>query len=285
MIGRIFGQKIENPFIPKLARIEEMKQETNTVKTFKVRFLDRWTQNSFTFMPGQFVQVSVFGVGEAPISICSSPFNKKFLEISVRCVGNVTDALCESKKGDLIGIRGPYGNGYPINKLMYNDIVMVAGGIGFPPIKSAIEYVLDMRNDFGKIWLLYGTKDPSDIVFKKELEKWKNEKDFEILITVDNATAEWKGNVGVVTTLFDKIQIVNKNTVGFMCGPLIMMKFVTQKFQELGFDDNQIYLSMERLMQCGFGKCGHCNIGKKYVCTDGPVFKYNELKELTEKIW
>lgn len=285
MMWKIFGQKIENPFIPKLAKIEEIKQETNTVKTFKIRFLDGRFQNSFKFMPGQFIQVSVVGVGEAPISLCSSSFNKKFIEISVRNVGNVTNAICQLKKGDTIGIRGPYGNGYPMDKLIHSDIVMIAGGIGLPPIKSVIEYVLDKRNNFGKLWLLYGSKNPDDIVFKEELERWKNEKDFEILLTVDNATPEWNGNVGVVTALFDKIKIVNKNSVGFVCGPPIMMKFVTQKFQELGFDDNQVYFSMERLMQCGFGKCGHCNIGKKYVCIDGPVFRYDELKELTEKIW
>jgi sulfite reductase subunit B len=285
MIWKIFKKKIENPFLPNLARIKDIKQETNTVKTFKLKFLDKSFQKSFTFMPGQFIQVSVFGIGEAPISVCSSPFNKKYFEISVRNVGNVTNSLCKSKRGDIIGIRGPYGNGYPMNKLLYSNIVMVAGGIGFPPIKSVIEYIHCNRNDFGKLWLLYGARDPNDIVFKEELEKWKNEEDFEILLTVDNPTPEWKGHVGVVTTLFDEIKITNKNTVGFVCGPPVMMKFVTQKFQQLGFGDDQIYLSMERLMKCGFGKCGHCNIGKKYVCIDGPVFRYDELKGLTEKIW
>jgi NAD(P)H-flavin reductase len=176
MISKNSEQKIENPFIPKLVRIEDIKQETNTVKTFKIRFLDESFQNSFNFIPGQFVQISVFGVGEAPISLCSSSFNKKFIEISVRNVGNVTNALCESKKGDMIGIRGPYGNGYPMNKLMQNDIVMVAGGIGFPPIKSVIEYILDKKNDFGKIWLLYGAKNPDDIVFKEELERCRKKR-------------------------------------------------------------------------------------------------------------
>jgi sulfite reductase subunit B len=285
MNWKIFEKKIENPFIPKLARIEDIKQETSTVKTFKIKILDGSFQKSFKFMPGQFVQVSVFGVGEAPISLCSSAFNKKFMEISVRNVGNVTNALCRLQKEDVIGIRGPYGNGYPMQELINNDIIMVAGGIGFPPIKSVIEYILDKRNDFRKLWLLYGSKNPDDIVFKEELERWKNEKDFEILLTVDNTMPGWNGNVGVVTKLFDKINILNKNSVGFICGPPVMMKFVTQKFQQLGFNDSQIYLSMERMMQCGFGKCGHCNIGKKYVCIDGPVFRYDELKGLTEKIW
>jgi len=285
MIWKIFEKNVQNPFMPERAKIEDIGYETNSIRTLKIKFLNKLIQNSFKFMPGQFVQVSILGVGEAPISICSSPFNKKFLELSVRCVGNVTNALFELKKGDIIGIRGPYGNGYPMNKLIYSDIVMVAGGVGLPPLKSVVDYVLGMRDDYGKMRLLYGAKDPANIVFKKELEKWKNEKDFEVLVTVDSPTSEWKDNVGVVTSLLDKIEIKNKSTVGFLCGPPVMMKFVTQKFKEKGLEDNQIYLSMERLMQCGFGKCGHCNIGKKYVCIDGPVFRYDELKELTENIW
>jgi len=285
ILNKLVKSKIENPYKPYLARIIEIFRETNTIKTFKFKFLDKNLKDSFMFTPGQFIQVSVFGTGEIPLTICSSPFYTKFFQISVRRVGNVTNALFDLKKGDIIGIRGPYGNGYPINQLMYKDIVLVAGGIGFPPIKSLIEYILHRRDNFGHLWLLYGARNPEDIVFKKELIKWKKEKDFNILITVDKAIPGWKGNVGVVTNLFDKVKIHNKNTVGITCGPPIMMKFVTQEFKTLGFKDDQIYLSMERLMHCGIGKCGHCNIGKKYVCKDGPVFRYDELKELTEKLW
>ena len=285
ILDRIFDPKIENPYRPNLARVTEIFRETDTIKTFKFKFLDKNLQSSFFFLPGQFIQVSVFGIGEIPLTLCSTPFNNDFFQISVRRIGNVTNALFNLKEGDIIGVRGPYGNGYPINQMMYKNIVMVAGGIGFPPVRSLIEYILSRRNYFGNLWLLYGARDPTDIVFRKDLEKWKKEKDFNILITVDRAPQGWKGNVGVVTTLFKKVEIPSENIVGIVCGPPIMMKFVTQELQKLGLRDDQIYLSMERLMQCGIGKCGHCNIGKKYVCKDGPVFSYDELKQLNEKIW
>ena len=277
--------KTPNPYLPQLARIERITKETDTVKTFRLKFLKRKIKNYFVFIPGQFIQVSVFGIGEAPISLSSFPFDMEFFEFSVRNVGNVTNALFELKEGDTIGIRGPYGNGYPIKKFMHKNVVMVAGGIGFPPLKSLIEYILDRRDDFGDLWLLYGAKDPTDIVFKKSLKEWKKQKKFKVLVTVDKSDNKWKGNVGVVTTLFDKTKIPSENTIGVMCGPSIMMKFVTQKLKKIGFKDYQIFLSLERLMQCGMGKCGHCNIGNKYVCLDGPVFCYEELKGLTEKIW
>ena len=280
ILNKILKKEINNPLIPELAKIEKITQETDSIRTFKLKFLNK---KSFTFIPGQFVQVSIFGIGEAPISICSSPFNEKFFEITVRNVGNVTNALFKSNEEDLIGVRGPFGNGYPMDEFKYKNIVLVAGGVGFPPVKSIIEYAISRRNDFESLLLLYGAKNPADIVYKNELEKWR--KNFQILITVDKPTQEWKGNTGVVTNLFDKVEINNQNTIGVVCGPPIMMKFVVQKFQELDFKENQIYLSMERLMQCGIGQCGHCNIGKKYVCKDGPVFRYDELKGLTEKLW
>jgi sulfite reductase subunit B len=276
---------MKNPYLPNIAVIEKIKQETGTVKTFKLRFLDEKVQESFTFLPGQFVEVSVFGIGEAPISLCYSPFNKEFFEFSVRCVGNVTNALCRLSEGDTVGIRGPYGNGFPVGRFENKNVVMVGGGVGLPPIKSLIEFIIDKRKNFKELWLLYGAKDPADIVFKEEMKKWKEIENFNLLITVDKATPGWKGNVGVVTTLFDKTEIPAENTVGVTCGPPIMMKFVVQNFQKIGLKDDQMFLSMERLMQCGIGKCGHCNIGKKYVCQDGPIFTYEELKELTEKIW
>ena len=278
-------KKINNPFVPELARIEKIVQETGTIKTFRLNLLNKKFKKSFEFMPGQFVQVSVFGIGEVPISICSSVFEKKFFEITVRNVGSVTNALFKLKEGDSIGIRGPYGNSYPMNEFKYKNIILAAGGVGFPPMKSIIEYVINNRDDFESLLLFYGAKDPADIIYKNELENWNKKNLLKILITVDKPDATWIGDVGLVTSLFDKVEINSKNSVGVVCGSPVMMKFVVQKFQKLGFDNNQIYLSMERMMQCGFGKCGHCNIGKKYVCIDGPVFRYDELKELTEKPW
>jgi sulfite reductase subunit B len=276
-------QKKENPHLPDLAKIEKISQETDTIKTFTVKFLKRKLRENFVFIPGQFIQVSVFGVGEAPISFSCSPIGKKHFEFSVRNVGSVTNALFELKKGNTIGIRGPFGNGYPIKKIMNKNVIMVAGGIGFPPLKSLIEYMLETRKDFGHMWLLYGAKDPSDIVFKKTLSRWGRRKNFDVLITVDKPDKKWKGNVGVVTSLFDKVKIPSDNLVGITCGPPVMMKYVVKSFKKIGLKNHQIFLSMERLMQCGIGKCGHCNIGNKYVCKDGPVFSYEELRGLTEK--
>jgi len=282
ILDRILKKKINNPLMPDLAKIEKITQETDTIKTFRLKFLNN---KSFTFTPGQFIQLSVFGIGEVPISICSSAFNNEFFEITVRNVGSVTNALFRLNEGDLVGVRGPYGNGYPMNEFKYKNIVLVAGGVGLPPLKSIIEYVINSRNDFESLTLFYGAKNPLDIVYKNEFERWDKEKLLQLLITVDKPTPEWKGNVGVVTNLLNKIKMSKENTVAVICGPPIMMKFVIEKLKKLGFKDEQIYMSMERMMQCGTGQCGHCNIGKKYVCKDGPIFRYDELKELTEKSW
>lgn len=266
-------------YVPRIAKVIGVRKENPEIVTLRLRFKDG---KGLEFMPGQFVQVSVFGIGEAPISICSSPFEKKYFELSIRNVGNVTDALFDMKKGETIGIRGPYGKGYPMERFAGRDLVVVAGGIGFPPLASVVEYVVKKRRDYGKVSLLYGARNPGEIIFGERIKKWKK-RGIDVFITVDEGDRKWKGNVGVVTTLFEKHDI--KGSVGISCGPPVMMKFVTQSFQKIGVKDSDIYLSLERLMQCGMGKCGHCNIGNKYVCIDGPVFNYGELKGLTEKVW
>ena len=269
--------KNEN-YVPKIAEIIGVKKENPTIKIFKFRLRD----GKLEFMPGQFMQVSVFGVGEAPMAVCSPPFENRYFEMCVRDMGNVTNSLFRMKKGDRVGVRGPYGNGFPMEKFKGKDLVVVAGGIGFSPLESVIEYVIRKRKEYGKVWLLYGARDPSELVFRERVKSWKK-KGIDLLETVDKGDRKWKGNVGVVTTLFDKHDI--KGEIGISCGPPIMMKFVTQSLQKIGIKDSNIYLSLERLMQCGVGKCGHCNIGNKYVCNDGPVFTFEELKGLTEKVW
>ncbi|MCK5022844.1 MAG: FAD/NAD(P)-binding protein [Candidatus Aenigmarchaeota archaeon] len=264
-------------YVPKMAKILGITRENSDVKTFKLKLSNGKPLN---FKPGQFVQVSVFGVGEAAISMCSSPYQKSYFELTVRNVGNVTGALFNLKKGDLVGIRGPYGNGFPVEKIKGKDIVMVAGGVGFPPIKSVIEYILKNRKDYGSVSVLYGARDPKSLLFMDKAKKWKN---INFYTTIDKPSGKWKGDVGVVTTLFDKYSV--KGNIGISCGPPIMMKFAVQSMEKIGIKDRNIYISLERRMQCGTGKCGHCNIGNKYVCEDGPVFSLEELDEVTEMIW
>lgn len=266
-------------YAPKIAEIIGTEKEAPAIKTFKLKFRD---MSTLKFMPGQFIQVSVFGVGEAPISMCSSPFERDYFEISVRNVGNVTSALFGLKEGDTIGVRGPYGKPYPVNKFRRKDLVLVAGGVGFPPLNSLVEYLAKDRGHYGRIFLLYGARTPEDLIFRKRIEKWKK-RAIGVYFTVDKPDDKWKGDVGVVTTLFDKYDI--RGDIGISCGPPVMLKFVTQSFQKMGIKDPNIHLSLERMMQCGMGKCGHCNIGNKYVCLDGPVFNYEQLKGLTEKVW
>jgi sulfhydrogenase subunit gamma (sulfur reductase) len=265
-------------YAPETAEIIGTERENPSIKTFRLRL----KKGKLNFMPGQFVQVSVFGVGEAPISMCSSPFEKDYFETSVRKVGNVTSAMFRLKEGDTVGIRGPYGRPYPVNKFMGKNLVLVAGGVGFPPLNSLVEYLAKERGRYKRIFLLYGARTPEDLIFRERVEKWKK-RAIGVYFTVDKPDNKWKGDVGVVTTLFDKYRI--EGEVGIACGPPVMLKFVTQSFQRMGIKDPNIHLSLERMMQCGTGKCGHCNIGNQYVCLDGPVFNYEQLKGLTEKVW
>lgn len=270
--------KREN-YVPEKAEILNVKKENEDIRTFRIRLKKG---KALHFKPGQFVEVSVLGVGEAPISMCSCPSEKRFFELSVRKAGNVTSALFDLNKGGTVGIRGPFGNGFPIEKIEGKDVVVVAGGVGFPPLNSVIECLTERREKHGKISLLYGARTPEDLIFTDRINKWRK-KDVEHYTTVDKPDRKWEGDVGVVTKLFDKYPI--KGQIGVACGPPIMLKFVSRSFSKMGIRDSGIYLSLERLMQCGMGKCGHCNIGNKYVCKDGPIFTLDELKSVTEKVW
>ncbi|HEX54791.1 MAG: hydrogenase [Candidatus Altiarchaeales archaeon] len=269
--------KRENIYIPNLAEIKGIRRETPDVKTFQISFVDKRLRNNFHHIPGQFLEISLFGFGEIPISISSSP-SRRELEVSVKNVGYVTSVLHEAEVGDIIGIRGPYGNGFPVDELRGRDILFIGGGIGLAPLRSLINFIFDNRGDFGKVYLLYGARTPEDIVFKDDIEVWKGENNSEIHLTVDHADEEWKGNVGVVPTLLEKISPKIKNTIAIICGPPIMIKFTVKALLERKFGDEQIIFTLERMMKCGVGKCGHCNIGEKYVCIDGPVFRYSELR-------
>jgi len=260
-----------NPFIPQRVKILDVKPQTADTKLFKLDF-------QIEHDPGQFVQIGKFGIGEAPISICSNSDN--YLELCIRNVGNVTNYLSSLKKGDYVEVRGPYGNGYHTDGFLGKNIIILGGGTGVAPLRGVIKYVEKTRNNYPRVDIFLGFRTPADILFKDEISGWKNFSNF--YITVDKADANWKGNTGFVMPLMEKAKINKSNTIAITCGPPIMIKFIIEKLKEMGFDDSQIYVSHERMMQCGVGKCGHCAVGGKLVCRHGPVFNYSEAKYLED---
>lgn len=275
---------VDNIYLPKIAKILDIVSETSDVKTFVLRMKDEASHSSFQFQPGQFVEVGMFGVGEVPIGLSSSPFQKSSFEISVRAVGSVTNALHKLSPGDEVGVRGPLGNSFPFEEVMGKDILYIGGGIGLPPLRSLIRSMFEKRQDFGKITILYGARTPSDRTYKGELAQWAARDDIEFHETVDVGDESWSGNVGVVTTLLRKVKVDPVRTVAYTCGPPIMIKFVIEDLINLGFPGEHIVTTLERYMKCGVGKCRHCCIGHKYVCLDGPVFTYKQILDLTERM-
>jgi NAD(P)H-flavin reductase len=240
---------------------------------------------SLGHMPGQFVEVSIPGIGEAPISISSSPTRVDGFEMVVRRVGNVTGAMHRLEPNDRVGIRGPFGQPFPVEEDMKGrDILFVAGGIGLVPLRSAIQYVLDNRENYGRVIILYGSKTPAERLFVRELLDWQEREDVEYLETVDRADDHWQGNTGVITTIMPKVEVEAENTVAVVCGPPVMYKFVLLQLFEMNMAAENIFVSLERHMKCGVGKCGHCQINGVYVCQDGPVFRYADIEGFEEAI-
>lgn len=270
-------------YLPDIAVIEDKLQETGDVATFTLRFKNQDVQDRFEYKPGQFVELSIFGYGEIPISITSTPSRPGFLELNVKNVGYVSGALHKLPVGSEVGIRGPYGNGFPYEKAFGKNLLFVAGGIGLAPLRSLINFAIDHRSQFADFTILYGARTPSDLDFKWELEKWEQHPSLQILVTVDRGDEHWKGNVGVVTILFPKATFSHENTIAFVCGPPVMIPFVIRDLLKLGFAEEAIISTLERHMKCGVGKCGHCCVGEKYMCQDGPVFSYKEMKEMAEE--
>ena len=268
-------------YIPTLAEIVQVRRFTALEKWFKIRTRDGV---SLSYEPGQFVEVSVFGIGEAPISITSSPSGNGAFEICVRKVGDVTTALHNLEEGAVIGLRGPFGKGFPLFRMKGCDLLFIAGGLGIAPLRSAINYVLDRRDDFSNITILYGAKTPAEILFSDELSGWQQRKDIKCEITVDKPGAGWTGKSGVITRLIPPLEIDARRTYALVVGPPIMYKYVLMELGIKKIPEAQIYLSLERRMKCGVGKCGHCQINSVYVCQEGPVFNYQTLKFLTEAI-
>jgi NAD(P)H-flavin reductase len=273
---------MQNAYLPDLAEIASIRDETYDTRTFGLRFVDPARWEAFQYRPGQFVEVSVFGVGEAPFCLASPRDGTDTFEVTVRSAGSVTDALHGLKVGDQLGVRGPLGNGFPFDEVKGRDILFVGGGIGLPPLRPLIWDMLSNRGDFGKMTVLYGARTPGDLVYKDDLERWRGRDDVDFMVTVDVGDETWTGNVGVVGTLFPKAEISPETTAAFVCGPPIMIRFVVRDLLSMGFAEEDIYTTLERHMRCGVGKCNHCLIGDKYVCKDGPVFSYRQMKTMMD---
>jgi NAD(P)H-flavin reductase len=269
-------------FMPVPARIIRIKPLTALEKVFTLELPEGL---SLGHRPGQFVEVSVMGVGEAPISVSSSPSRSNgMFEMCVRNVGDVTSALHRLQPGATLGVRGPFGRGFPTEKFRGKDVLFAPGGLGLAPLRSLINQILDERALFGRVIILYGARTPSELLFKDELEEWGKRSDVELLLTVDRGDETWNGNVGVITTLFRHVSVYPRNTVAITCGPPVMYRFVLMELIGKGISEGNIYLSLERRMKCGVGKCGHCQINNVYACQSGPVFAYSEIKGLEEAL-
>ncbi|MGQ9629293.1 MAG: FAD/NAD(P)-binding protein [bacterium] len=268
-----------NPYFPIETVIDDVIQETPNIKTFVLR-----PKEELAFKTGQFVELTVPGFGEAPFTPSSSPQVKEKLDVTVMRVGRVTSLLHEMKPKDILGLRGPYGLGYPLGEFKGKEVLIVGGGVGLAPLRSLLFALFSEIDDYKRIVLKYGARTPTDIVYKKELKEWAKRDKVDVELTVDAGDEAWKGKVGVVTTLLDDLDVDLSNSVSVVCGPPVMMRFTTFKLLEAGFKPHQIYLSMEKNMSCGIGKCGHCRLGKYYVCRDGPVFKYEDIKDIPD-IW
>jgi len=272
--------KVNNPYNPIKIKVIDVIEESLTIKTFVFSNLD----GGISFETGQFVELQVPGLGEAPFTPSSNPTIKEQFDITIMRVGKVTEKLHSLQKGVELGVRGPYGNGYPLDKFKGKEVYIVGGGVGLAPLRSLLFALLNNKSNYKKIIFRYGARIPNDIIYKKQVQQWQEGSDIDIRLTVDKADKSWKANEGVVTTILDKNDVDIGNAVTIVCGPPIMMKFATFKLVEMGFKDSQIYLSMEKNMSCGIGKCGHCRIGNFYCCKDGPVFTYDQIKDFPE-IW
>lgn len=271
-----------DPMLTQPHRIKAVRKETSDTFTFELRRTD--TSTVAPFKPGQFNMLYVYGVGEVAISISGDPAEPDTLVHTTRAVGTVTRTMDRLRAGQVIGVRGPYGNGWPIEEAEGQDIVVVTGGIGLAPLRPLIYHVIANRNRYGRLVLLYGARTPNDILYRKEIERWRGRFDVDVLITVDRSTGNWRGHVGVVTQLIPRAPFDPYHAAAFVCGPEIMMKYTIEALVKRGLPSDDVYVSMERNMKCAVGFCGHCQYGPKFVCKDGPVFRYDDVKRLFD-IW
>jgi len=272
----------DNIYKPYLMKVADAVDEAPGVRTLRLEFQDAAVKDAFRFKAGQFAEYSAFGAGECAFCIASPPTRRGYVECTFRKTGRVTADLAEAEIGDTVGLRGPYGNSFPIESWEGKSLVFVAGGIGLPPVRCLIWNVLDLRGKFKNVTIVYGAKTIADLVYKRELDEWRKRSDVTFVATVDpgGETPDWKGQVGFVPAVLKQAAPPSSNTVAIVCGPPIMIKFCLLTLNELGFKPDAIYTTMENRMKCGLGKCGRCNIGKLYVCKDGPVFTAAQLKEM-----
>jgi sulfhydrogenase subunit gamma (sulfur reductase) len=273
---------MEDIYTPHPVTVTDIHQETPDIRTFRLEFHDNKLKKAFDFQPGQFALYSVFGHGEAPFCIASSPTRQGYVECSIKRVGKVTNAFHELNVGDTIGFRGPYGNGFPVEEMRGKNLVFAGGGIGLAPLRSLIWYCLDKRDQFGDITIVYGARSIADLVYKRELEQWMGTEGIRTVLTVDPGGEDetWKGDIGFVPAVLEKASPSPENALVITCGPPIMIKFVLVSLSRMRFAPDQIITTLEMKMKCGLGKCGRCNIGPAYVCKHGPVFDYEQLKQL-----
>ncbi len=277
----------ENPYVPMPVEVIKIITEVDSkdIKTFRLAFVNKEDEERFQYIPGQFAELSLYGKGESPIGIASSPTQKGYIEFTVQKAGVVTSALHEMEEGTLMGVRGPLGNSWPIEFLEGKNIVIVGGGFAFTTLRSLINYMIfeENRKRFGKITVVYGARTPGLLLYKDELEAWGKRGDIDLNVTVDKGDATWKGREGFVPTVCKEVAPSKENAVTVICGPPIMIRFTLPVFFDLGFSKENIITSLEMRMKCGIGKCGRCNVGSKYVCKDGPVFSLAELDKLTKE--
>ena len=276
----------KNPYLPLKAEILSILQETSAsdldIKTYRLKFVNGYKMD---YLPGQFIELSIPGVGEAPFGFASNPFEKDFIELTIKRTGVLTDALHALGVGDSVWIRGPFGNTFPIDRIKGHDILYVAGGIGLAPLRPLISYVFDpgQRGNFGKINMLLAARTSMDMMFRYDYDKWGKEKDSSVALTIDKDEPGWKGMVGFPHNLLTQIDFNKDKAVAVLCGPPIMIKAVANKLQEIGLTADRIITTLEMRMTCGVGKCGKCNIGHEYVCVDGPVYTLAQLDKMPDE--
>ncbi len=269
----------DNIYKPYLMEIENIIEETPDVKTFRLKFKNSEEAEKFSFKAGQFGEYSVLGEGESTFCLASPPTRKEYIECTFRKAGRVTNALASLEIGDTVGFRGPYGNTFPVEEWEGKNLLYIAGGIALPPMRCVIWNTLDLREKYGDITIVYGAKTVKDLVYKQELKEWDERPDIKLVTTVDpgGETPDWKGETGFVPMVLEKVAPSSENTIAILCGPPVMIRFTMPVLKKLGFQDKDIYTTLENRMKCGFGKCGRCNVGKVFVCKDGPVFSYEQI--------
>jgi len=274
---------LNNPYLPELATVQEIIQETANIRTLRVSLDDKEKMSEFSFRPGQVGQLSVFGAGESTFVINSPPTRKDYLQFSVMRTGEVTQRIHQLNAGDQIGLRAPLGNGFRYEDMKGHDILFIGGGIGMAPLRTLLLFMIDNRRDYGDIMVLYGARSPQDLCYTYEFQEWKAG-GVNLVLTVDSEFPGWKERVGFVPTVLSEESPSPHNRIAVVCGPPIMIKFVLFGLKELGFEDRQILTTLEKRMKCGIGICGRCNIGSQYVCLDGPVFSYEQITGMAQEL-